>query len=275
MHSIQLGRSLLTAFLAGAICTPAAAQARKPIHAQEGDLILVDGTTRIRVVRRTDAQVRAIHNATQRTLVVIADYAVDGGQPDGRVDVTLTFNDVDGEWPLGERWDGRATLDDYAVAGEAGNPGVGLITPGGLIQILSGPRSGREARAFRDPTAVATITFSGSGRSSGSRDSFEQAEARPAPGTSVRAGSRLHTPVKTFDVAPILPVQAQQAGVSGVVLLELHIAADGTVSDAKVLRSVPLLDRAALAAARQWRYQPTVVNGAAVPVVVTASVTFK
>ena len=266
--------ALLTFVMAAA---PGSAQVRKPILAQDGDLILVQGNTRIRVVRRSDAQVRAIYHAAQRKLVVIADYAVDGGQPDGRVDLTFTFDAVDGEWPLGERWEGRATLDDYSVAAEPGNPGIGLTTPGGLIQILSGPKSARDARAFRDPTAIATMTFSGSGRSGGTRDSFDAAEARPAPGTPtpVRVGSILTTPVKIVDVPAILPVQAEQAGVRGMVLVELHIAADGTVTDAKVLRSVPLLDEAALAAARQWRYQPTSLNGVAVPVIITATVTFK
>ena len=270
----RIGIALLAFVLA--IASPSG-QTRKPIQAQDGDLILVEGKTRVRVVRRTDALVRAIHDAAQRKLRIIADYAVDGAQPDGRVDITMTFDAVDGEWPLGERWEGRAIFDDYSVAGEPGNPGIGLTTPSGLIQILSGPRSARDARAFTDPTAVVVMTFSGSGRSSGTRDTFDQAEARPAPGTPtpVRVGSSLQTPIKTFDVAPILPVQAEQAGVRGPVLVELHVAADGTVTDAKVLRSVPLLDEAALAAARQWRYEPTRLNGAAVPVIVTATVSFK
>ena len=206
---------------------------------------------------------------------MIADYAVDGAQPDGRVDITMTFDAVEGEWPLGERWDGRAILDDYSVAGEPGNPGIGLTTPSGLIQILSGPGSARDARAFTDPTAVVVMTFSGSGRSSGTRYSFDEAEARPAPGTPTRVGSTLVTPVKIVDVPAILPVQAQQAGVRGMVLVEVHIAADGTVSDAKILRSVPLLDEAALAAVRQWRYKPTLVAGTPVPIITTATVTFQ
>jgi TonB family protein len=264
--------ALLTCVVAAA---PVSAQVRKPIQAQDGDLILVEGGTRVRVVRRTDAQVRTIYLAAQRKLRVIADYAVDGAQPDGRVDMTFTFDAVDGEWPLGERWEGRAILDDYSVAGESGNPGIGLTTPSGLIQILSGPRSARDARAFTDPTAVVTMTFSGSGRSGGSRISFDEAEARPAPGSPARVGSALVTPVKIIDVPAILPVQAQQAGVRGMVVVEVHISADGAVTDAKILRSIPLLDEAALAAVRQWRYKPTVVNGTAVPIITTATVTFQ
>ena len=67
-----------------------------------------------------------------------------------------------------------------------------------------------------------------------------------------------------------MPAIALQAGVRGVVILEIIIAADGQVSDAKVLRSIPLLDAAAIEAARKWRYQPTLLNGAPVPVIMTS-----
>jgi protein TonB len=45
--------------------------------------------------------------------------------------------------------------------------------------------------------------------------------------------------------------------------------------DAKVLRSVPMLDQAALDAVRQWEYSPTLLNGVPVPVVMTVTITFK
>ncbi len=47
------------------------------------------------------------------------------------------------------------------------------------------------------------------------------------------------------------------------------------VVDATVLRSVPLLDEAALQAVRQWRYTPTRLNGAPVAVVMTVTVNFQ
>jgi protein TonB len=70
------------------------------------------------------------------------------------------------------------------------------------------------------------------------------------------------------------PEQARRAGIRGVVLLEITIAEDGTVSDARVLRSMPLLDAAAIAAVRQWRYTPTVVAGQPVSVIMTVDVAF-
>ena len=65
-----------------------------------------------------------------------------------------------------------------------------------------------------------------------------------------------------------------QARVQGVVILEVTIAADGTVSNARVLRSIPLLDAAAIAAARQWQYTPTLIDGVPTAVIMTATVQF-
>jgi protein TonB len=41
-----------------------------------------------------------------------------------------------------------------------------------------------------------------------------------------------------------------------------------------VLRSIPLLDQAAVDAVRQWEYTPSRLNGVPVPVVITVTVTF-
>ena len=56
-------------------------------------------------------------------------------------------------------------------------------------------------------------------------------------------------------------------------ILEATIDERGLVIDARVLRSVPLLDAAALAALKQWRYTPTLLNGT--PVRVLMTVTFR
>ena len=62
--------------------------------------------------------------------------------------------------------------------------------------------------------------------------------------------------------------------VTGAVIIEATIGPDGKVIDAKVLRSIPLLDQAALDAVRQWEYTPTLLNGVPVPVVVTVTINF-
>ncbi|MGE5357978.1 MAG: energy transducer TonB, partial [Bacteroidales bacterium] len=58
------------------------------------------------------------------------------------------------------------------------------------------------------------------------------------------------------------------------VVLKAVVGADGKIVDATILRSIPLLDQAALDAVRQWEYTPTLINGVAVPVVMTVTVNF-
>ena len=46
------------------------------------------------------------------------------------------------------------------------------------------------------------------------------------------------------------------------------------MTEVKVLRSVPLLDEAAITAVKQWEYTPTLLNGVPVPVIMTVTVNF-
>jgi TonB family protein len=90
----------------------------------------------------------------------------------------------------------------------------------------------------------------------------------------LRIGGNIKPPVKVRDVKPVYPPEAQANGVRGVVILETLIGEDGAVVDARILRSIAALDAAALDAVRQWRFAPVLVNGAAVPVLMTVTVNF-
>ena len=90
----------------------------------------------------------------------------------------------------------------------------------------------------------------------------------------VRVGGAIRQPQKIREVAPIYPPIAQTARVQGIVIIEATIGPDGQVVNARVLRSVPLLDEAALEAVRQWQYTPTLLNGVPVPVIMTVTVQF-
>jgi protein TonB len=96
----------------------------------------------------------------------------------------------------------------------------------------------------------------------------------PAPTAPVRLHSGIAAPRKIGDVTPVYPSLAQQAHVKGVVILEAVIDARGNVTDVHVLRSVPLLDQAAIDAVRQWRYTAALLNGRPVPVVITVTINF-
>ena len=94
------------------------------------------------------------------------------------------------------------------------------------------------------------------------------------PSGALRVGGEIRAPRKIKDVPPVYPPEALRAMVQGVVILEATIAETGRVSDAKPLRSIPLLDQAAIDAVKQWQYEPTLLNGVAVPVIITVTVNF-
>jgi protein TonB len=105
----------------------------------------------------------------------------------------------------------------------------------------------------------------------------ERAEAEAlekAKASAMRVGGKIRPPTKIKNVTPVYPAPAKSAGVAGVVIIEATIGANGKVIATKVLRSVPLLDQAALDAVRQWEFRPTLLNGAPVPVVMTVTVNF-
>ena len=75
-------------------------------------------------------------------------------------------------------------------------------------------------------------------------------------------------------VEPEYPNIAVNARVQGVVILEAVVGRDGRVEEVKVLRSIPLLDTAAIAAVHQWRYSPLLLNGTPERFVLTVTVSF-
>ena len=283
------------------------------IRARDGDVILLDDDARVRVIRRRDGFMRAVFNPSERTLILVIDRAARRGEaPDGRADESHHFREMTGDWPLGERWEGGVVIEEYSLAGQ-NRQGLGLRTAQGFVQILNGGdtkfedpsaaimsyRGGAsgmtagmsfdeaESRAVADlarsiamnatviqgspgPTARSTLSRTDITASS----YLKMTAGGEVPGGAVRVGGNVRAPQKIHDVAPILPAIAQQANVRGTVILELTVGTDGTVTNARVLRSIPLLDAAALDAVRQWRYEPVLLNGAPVPVIMTATVTF-
>lgn len=110
----------------------------------------------------------------------------------------------------------------------------------------------------------------------GLRDGPTPAPERPSdhPATIYVVSGELDRPDKLVHIDPVYPPIATAARVEGLVILEATIDGDGNVQDVKVLRSIPLLDEAALEAVRQWKYEPTIVGGVPVPILMTVTVKF-
>jgi protein TonB len=70
------------------------------------------------------------------------------------------------------------------------------------------------------------------------------------------------------------PELARQTKTQGLVEIEIVVGPSGDVEQARVVRGIALLDRAALDAVRKWKYAPTIVNGVAVPVKMAVGVSF-
>jgi TonB family protein len=100
---------------------------------------------------------------------------------------------------------------------------------------------------------------------------FADTAARLNP---IRVGGNIMTPMKTHDAKPTYPADAQNAHVQGVVIIEALVDPTGTVANAGVLRSIPMLDAAALGAVSRWRFMPTLLNGQPVSVIMTVTVNF-
>jgi protein TonB len=91
----------------------------------------------------------------------------------------------------------------------------------------------------------------------------------------VRVGGHIKSPKKIENVPPVYPDIARQARVEGMVILEAIIDPRGNVTNLRVLKSVPLLDKAAIESVKQWKYEPTLLNGIPVPIVMTVTVAFR
>lgn len=91
----------------------------------------------------------------------------------------------------------------------------------------------------------------------------------------MRVGGQITTPALLKRVEPDYPELAANAHLTGLVILEATVGADGCVEQVKVLRSRHVfLDRAAVEALKQWQYSPLVLNGIKTPFVLTVTFNF-
>ena len=96
----------------------------------------------------------------------------------------------------------------------------------------------------------------------------------PKPTLPVRIGGNISAPALVKRVEPTYPDVALMAKVSGMVILEAVVGADGSVESVKILRSIKFLDHAAIEAVKQWKYSPLILNGIPTPFVLTVTLNF-
>ena len=75
-------------------------------------------------------------------------------------------------------------------------------------------------------------------------------------------------------VQPTYPPLAREARIQGVVLLHIVVDEEGNVAQEDVLSGHPLLQDAAIAAVKRWKYSPTILNDRPIQVTTTVTVVF-
>ena len=136
-----------------------------------------------------------------------------------------------------------------------------------------GERQGASGLSFGDPTPIDSLF---GGRGNGVAPPPPPAPTPPPESKPIiRLHSGIKPPQRLVNVAPIYPTMALAVRKEGIVIIDATIDEQGNVTETKILRSIPLLDEAALAAVRQWKFSPTQLNGVAVPIVMTVTVNFK
>ena len=97
---------------------------------------------------------------------------------------------------------------------------------------------------------------------------------KKAPPKRIRVGGNVAKARLIRQVRPQYPPLARQARIQGTVKLSAIISKDGSIQKLEVMSGHPLLVPAALAAVKQWRYRPTLLNGEAVEVLTNIDVNF-
>ena len=98
---------------------------------------------------------------------------------------------------------------------------------------------------------------------------------KPTTPMRLAVGGRVRQPKLIREVRPAYPPLARQARMQGVVKITAIVSRDGSVQSLQVVSGHPLLVAAAMDAVRQWLYEPTLLNGEPVEVVLVVDVNFR
>jgi TonB family protein len=95
-----------------------------------------------------------------------------------------------------------------------------------------------------------------------------------APAMRIRIGGNIPRPKLIKEVNPVYPETARANGVQGTVKLHIIQAKDGSLGQIELVSGDSQLVQAAIDAVKQWRYQPSLLNGQPEEVDTEVSVVF-
>ena len=132
-----------------------------------------------------------------------------------------------------------------------------------------GQDDGAEAPSISSGNADAIAGGLGSGLPAGNT------KQPAAPEVPLPIGGDVRTAKLLSSVSPIYPAIARNQHIGGDVRVHALIDANGRVTTMKVISGPALLHQAAMDALRQWKYQPAMLDGKAVPMHLTVTLQFR
>jgi TonB family protein len=163
----------------------------------------------------------------------------------------------------------------HLSAGEAHNAGRMLLELGAISQSVTVSAS-RSAGAQPDPFIKTLSPMTVLRQSAAPALAPVKQQAPALAGGPIRVGGNIQAAKIVSQIKPVYPQIALQQNVGGTVRIEAVVTKEGTLSSVNVVGSSdPLLTQSALDAVKQWRYQPTLLNGEPVEVLTTIDVNYE
>jgi protein TonB len=146
----------------------------------------------------------------------------------------------------------------------AAAPASKSFLPGRLVTKIAAPRARASSLSSAEPPPMLPASANAAALGGNLLVGTASADAPPLPGLSGAgpvAGGRFEEPKLLSSPAPTYPQAAMMQHIQGDVTVDALIDGTGHVSVAKVISGNPLLQQAALAAVRTWKYQPARLDG--------------
>ncbi len=143
---------------------------------------------------------------------------------------------------------------------------------------LASPTMNRRAAVKDDEAEAPTISSGNTDSSAAGLDSGLPAgngKQPAAPEVPLPVGGDVQSARLIASVAPVYPSMAKNSHVSGDVVIDALIDANGHVTTMRVISGPALLQQAAKDAVHQWKYQPATLDGKPVPMHLTVTLKFR
>ena len=122
--------------------------------------------------------------------------------------------------------------------------------------------------------ALISLLGSPSGFCQDAPQDVSQTDTTVSKPKALQVGANVEAAQLIRQVAPVYPLIAKTAHITGTVVLHAIIGKDGTVEDLQFVSGPPLLLKSAMDAVKQWQYNATLLMGEPVRVDTTISVVY-